>query len=151
FRRSPDTHRISYSINNGTTVTVMPPTCEPYTILTSANTKTAVQVTANTSNNSTFTVLLPIGMTLDQQHLPLATAYPTGAALANSTCTLTGPTAFTGKIPTVSATVVAAAPQAPPEMVPVSVSPTPAPCPVYACQPRPSCCFARLFARRCCR
>jgi hypothetical protein len=152
FQGSNDTHKISYSINNGGTVTVMPPTCEPYTILTSANNKTAVQVTANTSNNSTFTVLLPMGTTLDQRHLPLPAAYPSGTALANSKFTLTGPTAFTGDIRTVSATVVAPAPVAPPDVVPVCVYPAPpAPCPVYACQPRPSCCFARLFARRCCR
>jgi hypothetical protein len=149
FRGSSDKHSVSYSINGGQQINSIPPACEPYTILTSANSKTAIQLTANTPNNSTLAILLPMGATLDQRHLPFASAFPTPNALPGSTFTMTGPTSFTGVIKTAIPSQVASAPAAPASTEP-ALNVAPPAYPVYTCQPQPACCLRRLFARRSC-
>lgn len=118
--------------------------CEPFKITTSANTFT-LTATLPLAPATTVTITIPLVGTIQPTTLPGCSAFPPSAPYG--TFALSGGTTYTGKITAITSckeTVAAVQPA-----VVYYVYACPAPAPVYACQPRQSCCLSRLFARRC--
>jgi hypothetical protein len=166
FEGATFTHMAVYTTAPTGRKTGLDSTCEPFTILTSGNTFTVVG-TVPQSPATTVTIVLPVSVTLSATSLPLCTTGNPPVAtfpsppLSGSTFTLSGGTALTGTITSVSCSQTAgaivrfsASVDASPGPSPASSYGSPYPAPVYACQPRPRCClsqfFARLSHRNCC-
>jgi len=159
FESNAKTHVIDYKIGNNPAVLGTNTACQPFAITTSGSSfhQFALQATAPTG--TTVSIVLPTpSVTLSATTLPLCdpNVFPS-TANSGSTFALSGGTSFTGNITSLSCSVPPApAPQGPPVLCyVVYVCPAPVTCPVYVCQPRPACCFSRLFHRGslrfCCR
>jgi hypothetical protein len=109
FSGATATHAISYTISSATPIVVSESGsfCEPYTIFTSAASKTAFQLIATTAGPYTATITVPLvepGATLDQKHLPYSAGFPNptplAAPAAAPTFTVSGAISFSGTITT---------------------------------------------------
>jgi hypothetical protein len=166
FQSSGLTHIVSYTITGSSKVTYA--AGAPFTITTSGS---VFQLQAVDAGPTTVTILLPTSVPLPAgPTLPFCESntgvpyFPTPAIVGSSLTVMNsaGVTTFTGAITSISCSpathsLALPASQAPTSTFPSPQAPTsfyaysaPVPGPVYACQPRPTCCLSGLLGRRRC-
>jgi hypothetical protein len=158
FSGSNLNHEFCYQTDDNLSGSGVMGSCEPFTIRTSLNANKTFKLEATQPATTSVTVSISAasGVTFGTS-LPTC---PSGSPVfqAGGTFTLSteanGTVTFTGTITSVTCmnvpngTNCQCSPiQAPAPAFPVYYAAAPAPCPEYACQPRPACCLTRLFAR----
>jgi hypothetical protein len=166
FTGSSLVHELQYQFSSGpcSSSTSTPPgpcygngnMCEPFTIDTAPTSLTLRSVVPQGSWSTNVTITIGTVMTINPGMLPNSCNYfPQTCNPSCGTFVVSGHITYSGTITSMTCTletvVVPAPPCPPPCCVCTWPCQAPAPCPVYACPPRPGCYLTRLFARRSCR
>ncbi len=150
FQGASKTHALAYTGTAPGTSSGLNSTCEPFTITNSGTTFTVTARVPQQSPPTAVTVVLHTNVSVSSTVLPLCDSGSTSVFQQTGTFKLvnqsTGDTIFSGTIS--STTCSSRAALTLPIQTPLYTADAyAAPCPVYACPPRPACCLTRFFAR----